>query len=82
MTSLVEDHVQLNVALGHVVKRLVDAYAGRCSREEVEAAVEAARASLVPANVEVFLAVLVERAARKRLDAHLGRRDAPHLRIL
>jgi pyrimidine operon attenuation protein/uracil phosphoribosyltransferase len=77
MTSLAEDHVKLGAALARVVNRLVNVYAGRCSREQVEAAVEAARAALGPAAVEVFIAVLVERGARERLEAQLGRRDAP-----
>jgi hypothetical protein len=71
MTSLVEDHVKINVALAHVVNRLLDTYGDRCSRAQVEEAVEFARAALAPTSVEVFVAILVERAARERLDAQL-----------
>jgi hypothetical protein len=73
MKSLVEDHVKIDIALRHVVNRLFDEYGDRCSREHVEAAVDEARAVLMPANVEVFVAVLIERAAREQLDAQFGR---------
>jgi hypothetical protein len=72
MTSLVEDHVKIDVALAHLVNRLLDAYTGRCSREQVEEAVGAARMALAPVNVDVFVPVLVERAARDRLDVQLA----------
>jgi hypothetical protein len=72
MATLAEDHVNVDVALDHVIGRLLDAYRGRCSREQVEAAVAAAHESLAGARVEVFVPILVERAARARLDDQLA----------
>jgi hypothetical protein len=63
----------MNIALRHLVNQLFDEYGDRCSRKQVETAVEQARAVLMPANVEVFVAVLIERAAREQLDAQFGR---------
>jgi hypothetical protein len=69
MTSLVEDHINVDVALGHLITRLSSEYGPSRSREAIEAAVRTARAQLSSAQVEVFVPILVERAARELLDA-------------
>jgi hypothetical protein len=68
VTSLVEDHVNVDLALRHLIQRLEGQYGSRRSRQQMEAAVDAAYAQLAGARVEVFVPVLVERAARKLLD--------------
>jgi hypothetical protein len=72
MTSLTEDHVDVHIALRHIVDRLIDAYGTRCTRHQIVAAVRAAQDDLAGARVQVFVPILVERQARARLEELLG----------
>jgi hypothetical protein len=72
MTTMLEDHVNVERALRHLTQRLEGLYRHRRSRRQIEAAVEAAFAELSGARVEVFIPVLVERAARRQLDKEAG----------
>jgi hypothetical protein len=68
MTSMVEDHVKVEAALRHLIPRLEGEYGRRRSRSQIEEAVNAAYARFADARVEVFVPVLVERAAHRLLD--------------